>query len=403
MELFLQFGHGMKNLSIELSKKWGGLTSILSPRDMNPLQMVKWCEDFKKNNIKCLFDPQLYVPKGEQKNLVQYSYWDKGFSTNLGSSDTYEISIIKKIKEYNDIADTFAFICPSILKPFSDVWHNNYINETNKIITAAQNTIIDKPIWATLSLPCNFLVQKEDEIERFIQDIAEFNVDGYYIIAEAPEKKYLIDNPLWLINVFHICAALKLLNKTVIYGYGNHQLLPLSMAKVDAIASGTWLNVRSFTNRFIDNDETKRKSTWIYYPPALSEYKLSFIDLAYSTGVLKMMELGDKYSNEYSDLIFKTKILPSSTGLTETTAFKFYLCSLKRQIEDLNQESYNKTYYANEVLINTAQRTIEQLEKRGIFAQTRSFRDIIDVNRAAMQVLDNTRGFILDLSWDSIS
>lgn len=116
-----------------------------------------------------------------------------------------------------------------------------------------------------------------------------------------------------------------------------------------------------------------------------------------------MMELGDKYSNEYSDLIFKTKILPSSTGLTETTAFKFYLCSLKRQIEDLNQESYNKTYYANEVLINTAQRTIEQLEKRGIFAQTRSFRDIIDVNRAAMQVLDNTRGFILDLSWDSIS
>ena len=83
--------------------------------------------------------------------------------------------------------------------------------------------------------------------------------------------------------------------------------------------------------------------------------------IAYSTGVLKMMELGDKYSNEYSDLIFKTKILPSSTGLTETTAFKFYLCSLKRQIEDLNQESYNKTYYANEVLINTAQRTIEHV------------------------------------------
>ena len=182
------------------------------------------------------------------------------------------------------------------------------------------------------------------------------------------------------------------------------------MAKIDAIASGTWLNVRSFTNRFIDSDEMKRRSTWIYYPPALSEYKLSFIDLAYSTGILQTMELSKEYSNEYGDLIFKTKIMPSATGLTETTAFKFYLLKylkneieiLKKQIEDLNHESYKKTYYAYEVLINTAQRTIEQLEKKGIFAQTRSFRDIIDVNRAAMQVLDNTRGFALEMSWDNM-
>jgi len=402
MELYLQFGHGMKSLSIELAKKWGGLTSILSPRDMSPVQMNKWCEEFRKNNIKCLFDPQLYVPKSEQKNLIQYSYWDKSFNTNLGSSDTYEMSIVRKIKEYNDIANTFAFICPSILKPFSDSWCNNYINESNRIITAAKNIIIDKPIWTTLSLPCNFLVQREDEIEDFIQNILRFDVDGYYIIAEVPEKKYLVDNPLWLTNLFHICSALKIANKTVVYGYGNHQLLLLSMAKIDAIASGTWLNVRSFTNRFIDSDEMKRRSTWIYYPPALSEYKLSFIDLAYSTGILQTMELSKEYSNEYGDLIFKTKIMPSATGLTETTAFKFYLCSLKKQIEDLNYESYKKTYYAYEVLINTAQRTIEQLEKKGIFAQTRSFRDIIDVNRAAMQVLDNTRGFALEMSWDNM-
>lgn len=402
MELYLQFGHGMKNLSIELSKKWGGLTTILSPRDMSPQQMLNWCKDFKKNNVKCLFDPQCYCPKSEQKNLIQYSYWDKNMRTNLGSMDTYEESIIKKIKAYNDIAETTAFIIPSILKPFSETWKSEWIRETKKINTAARKIVNDKPIWATITLPANFLIQKEDEVELLIQEILQWDVDGYYIIAESIEKKYLVDNPLWLSNVFQLCAALKLSNRTVIYGYGNHQMLPLSMFKVDAIASGTWLNVRSFTNRFIDTDEMKRKSTWIYYPQALSEYKISFIDLAYSTGALKDMQLSEEFINEYSDLIFKTNTLPSATGLSETTAFKFYLCSLKKQIEGLNQPSYNKTLLANEVLINTAQRTIEQLEKKGIFAQARSFRDVIDVNRAAMQVLNNTRGFTLDLSWDSL-
>ena len=126
------------------------------------------------------------------------------------------------------------------------------------------------------------------------------------------------------------------------------------------------------------------------------------MDLAYSTGVLKNMQLSDEFMNEYSDQIFKTKTLPSATGLTETTAFKFYLCSLKRQIENLNQDTYKKTYLANEVLINTAQRTIEQLESKGMFAQTRSFREIIDVNRAAMQILDNSRGFSLEMSWNKL-
>lgn len=402
MELVLQFGYGMKNLSIELSKKWGGLTTILSPRDMSPTQMNNWCKEFRKNNITCLFDPQCYFPKSEQKNLIQYDYWDKHFRTNIGSVDTYEESIIKKIKQYNDIAQTEAFICPSILKPFSPNWEREWIRESEKLINAANKIILDKPIWATIALSSGFLSQKVDEIESLIQIITKWNVEGYYIIAEAPEKMYLVDNPLWLSNVMQLCAALKLANRKVVYGYGNHQLLSLSILKVDALASGTWLNVRSFTNRFIDADETKRKSTWIYYPQALSEYKMSFMDLAYSTGVLKNMQLSDEFMNDYSDQIFKTKTLPSATGFTETTAFKFYLCSLKRQIENLNQDTYKKTYLANEVLIDTAQRTIEQLESKGMFAQTRSFREIIDVNRAAMQILNNSRGFSLEMSWSEL-
>jgi hypothetical protein len=270
------------------------------------------------------------------------------------------------------------------------------------LITVTRENVTDRPILATITLPAEFLNQMEDEIESLIQEIVEWDVDGFYIIAETPEKKYLVKSPLWLSNIFQLCAALKLANKKIIYGYGNHQMLPLSILKVDAIASGTWLNVRSFTNRFEILDEQKRRSTWIYYPQALSEYKISFIDLAYSTGTIKGMLPNRDFSNEYSDLIFKTSTLPSATGLTETTAFKYYLCSLRKQIENLSQPTYEKTLSANEVLITTAERTIEQLEKKGIFAQTRSFRDIVDINRAAIQLLDNSRGFALSMSWQSL-
>jgi hypothetical protein len=100
MELYLQFGHGMKSLAIELAEKWGGLTTILSPRDMSPEQMIKWCKDFKKNNVKCLFDPQCYCPKNELRNLSLYDYWDTGMNTNIGSIDSYEVNLIKKIMKY---------------------------------------------------------------------------------------------------------------------------------------------------------------------------------------------------------------------------------------------------------------------------------------------------------------
>jgi len=402
MELFLQFGHGMKGLSIELSKKWGGLTIILSPRDMAPDQMLGWCQDFKKNNINCLFDPQCYCPKSKLKKLSQYKYWDTSLNTNLGSVDSRETALIKEINEYNNIAETTFFIIPNILHDFSESWKSDWVLRSRKLNIAARAEVKGKPILATLAIPSGFLMQREDEIELLIQEILEWDVDGYYIIAETPEKKYLVDNPLWLSNVFQLCAALKLANKFIIYGYGNHQLLPLSLVKVDAIASGTWLNVRSFTNRFVDTDEMKRKNTWIYYPPSLSEYKLSFFDLAYSSGTIRYMQPSSDFRDEYSDLIFKTKALPSATGLSETTAFKYYLSSLKKQLGDLVKPTYEATLSANEVLINTAEIAISQLEKKGIFAQTRSFRDIVDVNRAAIQILDVSRGFSLSMSWNHL-
>jgi len=403
MELYLQFGHGMKSLTIDLAKKWNGATVILSPRDMTPDQLKVWSNDFNKNGVKCYFDPQCYCPKSKLKRLVQYSYWDCNLNTNIKTGSNLVDQRIEEIKKYNEIAKTQAYILPNILHDYDSTWADTFIFQTKRFIESARKIMTNKPIYATLPFPKDFLIQNEVIIEPVIQEILSWNVDGFYVIAEALEKKYLVDKPMWLSNILQLCATLKIAGKKVIFGYGNHQLLPLALIKVDSMASGTWLNVRSFINRFVDLDEHKRKSTWIYYPEALSEYKLSFMDWAFNNGYLLSMQSKDKdFLNDSINKIFQSSAQPSATGFNETDAFKHYLSCLRHQIDILNKPTYKEALASYEMLLNTAEREIERLESGGVYAQARSFRDVIDVNRAAITLLDKSRGFALSMSWKSM-
>lgn len=171
------------------------------------------------------------------------------------------------------------------------------------------------------------------------------------------------------------------------------------------MASGTWQNVRSFTNRFIDSDidDQKRRSTWVYYPEALSEYKLSFMDWAFNNGYLLSMKSKDKdFMDESINKIFQASVSPSATGFKESDAFKHYLYCLKHQIELLNKNSYREAFSSYEMIMTTAEREIEILEKVGVYAQTRSFKNFIDVNRAAITRLNSNHGFALEMSWDEM-
>ena len=403
MEMFLQFGHGMKSLTLDLSKKWDSTSVILSPRDMTPAQLMTWSVEFHKAGIKCYFDPQNYCPKSELKRLSQYSYWDSNLNTNLQQGNTVIDQRIQEIKKYNDIAQSEAYILPSILNDYDSQWADRFMLQTKRFVEAGHKFMNDKPLLATLAFPKGFLIQNENTIEPVLQDILDLDVDGFYVIAETLERKYLTDNPMWLSNVLHICATLKISGKKIIFGYGNHQMLLLSLLKADAMASGTWLNVRSFTNRFIDVDEQKRKSTWVYYPEALSEYKLSFMDWAFNHGYLASMKSQDKdFLDENINKIFQSSAPPSATGFNETDAFKHYLCCLRHQILLLNRPSYQETFDSYEMLLTTAELEIERLEKCGVYAQARSFRDVIDVNRAALTQLEKSHGFALKMLWNSL-
>lgn len=401
MELYMQFGWGMKNLVLDFAKDWDSVKVILSPRDITPKQLEIWSKEFSKANISSLFDPQCYFPKTNHKRLSQYSYWNNSMSTNLSSNENYETTLIRNINNYNDIIQTNKFIIPAIMRKYDEDWLEKWRADSIKLIDATKKVVSGKKAILTLALPSDLLCQSEELIEKMIDISGQFDVDGFYMIIEPTNGQYLVDNPLWLSNVLQLCAGLKLLEKEVIFGYANQQMICLSAAKVDAIASGTYLYVRKFSNKFEDlESEIKRKSTWYYYPEALSEYKLSFLDVAYNTKVLEEMKpIG--FSNKYIDLIF-SGVMPSSTAFNETFAFRHYLDALREQVDLCTRNTFKETISANEMLLETAERRIEFLEKNGVYAQARSFKDIVDVNKSAIQRLQKTRGFLLEYSWGNI-
>lgn len=401
MELYLQFAYGMKKISMDLSRDWNGATAILSPRDITPSQLQSWKGGFDKAGLKTLFDPQCYYPKSNHDGLIKYDYWDGAFSTKLETGQSFEDGLIQSILQYNDLIGTDEFIIPAAMLDYDSTWFQRWYRACDKLIEATKKIVKGKKHILTIALSDLLLLQKEEEVEKIIEYTEKFDVDGYYIIAHPPQDAYLVDSPMWLINVLQLCAGLKLQEKKVIMGYGNHQLLCLSATGIDAMATGTYLNVRRFTNKFEKADGIQRKSTWYYYPAALSEYKIGFLDTAYNNGILEQMKPARDMDDGYVDVLF-SGAMPSSTSFNETMAFKHYLNCVRKQTRLLSKSTYKDTIIANEVLLENALRRIEFLEKNGVYAQARSFKDMVDVNKSALQRLEMNRGFQLRNEWKNL-
>lgn len=402
MELYLQFGYGMKQLSLDLADKWGKATVILSPRDIKKEALWKWCREFRNHNINLLFDPQCYYPKQNHKNLDMYGYHNLVNYTNIGKKENIskEEQLLKKIKENNDTAGTIEYIIPSIMESEID---SNWFEKNKVLVDKSKEIMTDKNRIMTIALPSNALLGSNEIVERILEKTEKWDVDGYYVVAYHPENKYLIDDEItWMTNLMDLCAGLKLQRKKVILGYANHQFLSFAPTKIDAIASGTWLNVRKFDNKFKDEEsKPKQRNKWYYYPQALSEYKISFLDLAFNNGILNRMKQDSSLNDEYSNVLFNGA-LPTSTSYSEGESHRHYLNSLKYQIDILNRDSFNESIIAQENLLETARINIEFIRKFGISGQDRDFKNCIEINLAALQVLRNNRGFVLEREWNNL-
>lgn len=395
MEMYLQFGYGMMEHCRHLIGSWGDGCVILSPRDLTEEQLERISKDIIRINGKTLLDPQLYNPRANHHRLTQHDFWPEEYSTNILNGGGALDQILSKLKELNDKSCTEKYILPGIIcEHVNDDW----LAVQENIINACSRILSDKPQIATLCLSADSM-RNEVEIETLLNHSEGWDVSGFYVVAE--HTRYLEEDPLWLSNLLLLCSGLKLQNKDVIVGYCSHQMLCLASANVDAIASGTWLNVRAFNRaRFSesDDDSISRRTKWFYCPQALSEFKIPFLDMAHRNNILSdMRPVAD--CGTYADILF-SGAEPSTTDYTEQYSFRHYLSSLRYQVMEARRDTFSETVNEHNRLLDSAESLLRRLHQFGVRGQDRDYANIIDINRAATQTLSNARGFVLNRTWE---
>ena len=397
MELYLQFGYGMMEHCRHFVARWNGGTVILSPRDLTSNQIKRLGPEIVELGGSILVDPQCYDPRANHPRLVTHDYWPVNFNTSMLSGGAALVDLLERLLALNIATHAERFIVPGLYAVrVDDDWlevQSTVISETVKVIT-------DRPLVATVCLSGE-AVRFEEQIEIVLNAAESWEVSGIYLVPEHPVTQYLVDDPMWLGNLKVLCAGFKLQRKSVIVGYSSHQMLSLAAAHVDAIASGIWLNVRSFTPEKFHKtygDEVSRRATWYYCPQALSEFKVPFLDMAYRAGVLDSLRSDASLGSDYADVLF-SGAQPTSTNYSQSQACRHYLQCLHEQCLHASRGSYRETYNAHLAMLESCEATLTQLRRQGVRGQDRDFSNIIDVNRSALSALENARGFVLERTW----
>jgi len=401
MELYLQFGFGMMQHSQSLVSSWGGGTVILSPRDLNESQLLRVAERIAAmDRGRLLLDPQFYLPHADHERLCSHRYWPDSYQTGVFWQGPSLVELLSGLADLNRRADCAEFILPGLLaSSVSEDW----LASQQAILEEAQALNLGLPLLSTIALSDD-AVRSQEQIGVLLERAEEWQPDGYYLIMQHPHGSYLADDPNWLANVLDVAAGLKLQRARVVMGYCNHQMLIAAAAKVDAIASGTWMNVRSFPPekfRSALEDDIKQRATWYYCPQALSEYKVTYLDLAFRAGLLRQMAPHVSLDGGYVRNLF-SGAQPSAVGLSEQVAFRHYLHCLRAQALEATRDTFDETVHLHHSLLDSAESLLSQLRLRGVLGQLRDFSQILDVNRAALAAHTSGRGPLLRREWGAL-
>lgn len=384
-----------------LLRQWGGGTVVLSPRDLSDDQLRRLSTQINDiSNAHVLLDPQFYLPHADHERLRSHNYWPRNYQTGNFWSGEGVRTLIATIAQLNEDLKTAQLVLPGVLAQSID---ESWLAMQAEAINAAATLNVQRDIIATVALSGNAL-RNPDQVAELIEASEDWEVSGIYLVCEHPSGGYFVEEPLWLAHVMDIIASFRLRGQSVILGYSNQQLLITACAKVNAIASGTWMNVRAFPQekfRTSYEEEIRQRAIWYYCPHALSEFKIPFLDVAYSQRMLDLLRPRIDAGDPSANMLFGG-VLPSSIGFTEQSSFRHYLSSLRLQTLQAAAQSFDETMERYDRMLNEASDTLARLRRAGVLGQGRDFGEIVDVNRAALEVFRNTRGPVLRRRWSEI-
>lgn len=401
MELYLQFGHGMMEHCRTLLRSWGGGSVILSPRDLTDDQLVRLGTDVREiPGGETILDPQFYLPHSDHAKLCNHAYWPADYSTTPFWQGPALSRLLAALRQLNTDIGCSRFLLPGL---FATAVDDDWAETQRAVLEEARAGSDNAHLISTIALSAD-VVRDANQIASLIERAELWKAPAYYVVCEHPNGQYLVDDPNWIANVLDLCAGLRLAGSKVILGYCTHQMLIASSAGVNAIGSGTWMNVRSFPpEKFVATyeEEIRQRATWYYCPQALSEYKIPFLDIAYRLGLLHLMAPLPQFDGGYVASLF-SGAQPSTVGFGEQAAFRHYLHALHEQMRLMSTESFDVTVTGCESTLTTAETLLARLRASNINGQLRDFTQIVDVNRAGLGLFSALRGAVMRRQWTTL-
>jgi hypothetical protein len=402
MELGLQFGWGMMAHSRTLVREWGAGRVILSPRDLDGDQLRRMGREISSLGGDPVLDPQFYLPHSDHERLRSHAYWSDGFEPDHQLLPSEWSKLLSDLGALNREMGTTSLMLPGIMADSPDqldVWleqHETMLEEAQRL-----GLLASRPCHITIALG-SAVATHSDSCQRVIEWLEHWDVHSVYLVLEHPGAQYLSDDPIWLANGLDLVGGLRLQGKRVIVGYANQEMLIMAAAGATAIASGTWMNVRSFPPakfRQMVDDEMRQRKVWYYAPRTMSEYGVLYVDLAAKQGLLDFMRPRPGQENRFSASLF-TVAQPSTAGFGEADAFLHYLASLRAQAGALTQATFDATLGAVRTLLQDAEDGYAALSSREIRDPSRSFGpDQIQACRAALASVESGLGPRLRREW----
>ncbi len=330
---------------------------------------------------------------------MSHDYWPAEY----GTSTFWESALRKLLTDIFEL--NTALGCSSIVLPglYAEQIDDDWLARQRLTIDEAKPLADGKPLLATIALSAEAL-GKDDELDELLASAQEWEVAGVYLVCEHPRGEYLTTDASWMANMLDLVAGLRLKGKTVTVGYCNHQMLALAAAGATAIASGTWMNVRSFPPekfRTQYEEEIKQRATWYYCPQALSEYKIPFLDIARKQGVLAQLAPSADLGSKYADVLFAGAA--ANVNQVDGTSSVSPLSSVPRDTDVNGPSSHvRRDGRCAERALEAAETLLATLHSVGVKGRFRDFHECVDVNRAALAVLRSSRGPVLRRKWDTL-
>lgn len=395
MKLYLQMGHGMQAMAEELIKDWGSGNIILSPVNIAQKYLLPFVNRIANAGGRVLFDPQMFCHREANENLKEYTYWpEDGVSI---TTDTNHFTFRELLKINKDINSKYI-ILPGVEMNANDVEYGlKWARDGVQYFTAKT----DKPVLATLCLSSDIL-RNASAIETFVEALRGIPADGFYVVPQPYKNQYLVTDHMWMIGLLKLLTCLKLAKKTVIVGYSNHQGLIYALANVDGIASGSFMNTRSYNpGRFKarTGDDFRRRSNWYYLPSAFSEYQIPMLDVAQYNQILDRFKPKKEFENKYSAMLF-AGAQPTSTNYRERNSFRHYLHCLRLQCEILTKPTYLETFDLYDFMLSSADAQIKEFKKFGMTGSSRDFAPALETNQVSMLTNERDYGFKLRMDWE---